>query len=376
VQNDALERLATLRDDEQPDGGAAGHEDLLDRAPTGDELFLVPEQSDLRRCDRPPSGRRPGTRSGSGRTGRPGTVVPAGRTLVATWTRPRTRPRVGLPSGAIVHSGREVIVTPGPVVASRALEVALGPVEVPLGPVEIPLGPVEIPRRPVERRPPAALRPEATALLTAATGRTELVRRRAWPRRRSIIPRTASLVASGGPAVWAGPVAAAVVGAPVPVVPAATSCPVPAASGTRWPVPPAASRGSTAMATAGAAAPLASTIGWRAVVRPRPRTTAPVASRFLAGLRPPRPVGSSGALASAALASAAIASPSRRARGPRPPLAATRPAAIAARRVAAAPESESPAGGTTGPATAGPATARVARPGPGSSLASWPIRSF
>jgi hypothetical protein len=107
-----------------------------------------------------------------------------------------------------------------------------------LRPVEIALWPVEFALWPVERRS-AAVGPEAAALLTAAVARTELVRSGARPRRRSIAPPTAALVASGGPTVRAGPVAAAVVRAPAPVVPAATACPVPAA--TAWPVPTAAS---------------------------------------------------------------------------------------------------------------------------------------
>ena len=69
VQDQLLERLATLRDDEQPDRRAAGREGLLDRATAGDELLVGTKQVRGRqRRSRPVpwlrSRRRPGAIAG------------------------------------------------------------------------------------------------------------------------------------------------------------------------------------------------------------------------------------------------------------------------------------------------------------------------
>jgi hypothetical protein len=44
MEHELLERLATLRDDEQPVRGAAGDEGLLDRAATRDELLVLADE--------------------------------------------------------------------------------------------------------------------------------------------------------------------------------------------------------------------------------------------------------------------------------------------------------------------------------------------
>jgi hypothetical protein len=44
MKDEPLERLATLRDDEEPDGVPARNERLLDGPPTGDELLVLAEQ--------------------------------------------------------------------------------------------------------------------------------------------------------------------------------------------------------------------------------------------------------------------------------------------------------------------------------------------
>ncbi|HKB27500.1 MAG TPA: hypothetical protein VKC59_00580 [Candidatus Limnocylindrales bacterium] len=48
MEDNLLEGLATLRHDEEADGGAARGEGLFDRAATGDDLFTLGERQDLR----------------------------------------------------------------------------------------------------------------------------------------------------------------------------------------------------------------------------------------------------------------------------------------------------------------------------------------
>lgn len=61
VEDQPLERLASLRNDEQTPGGAPGDERLLDRTPSGDELFVLGEQ--VRGRDSRPIGVGRATRS-------------------------------------------------------------------------------------------------------------------------------------------------------------------------------------------------------------------------------------------------------------------------------------------------------------------------
>ncbi len=44
VEDEALQRLASLRDDEQAMGGPAGDEGLLDRTAARDQLFVLPQE--------------------------------------------------------------------------------------------------------------------------------------------------------------------------------------------------------------------------------------------------------------------------------------------------------------------------------------------
>jgi hypothetical protein len=73
VQDEPLERLAALRDDEQPMGRSPGHEGFLDRATAGDEL-LVLSQEVRRRDSRAERGSR--TRPGLPRAILGGTPIP------------------------------------------------------------------------------------------------------------------------------------------------------------------------------------------------------------------------------------------------------------------------------------------------------------
>jgi hypothetical protein len=76
VEHELLERVAPLRDDEEPVRGAARGEDFLDRAPTGDEFLVGPQQVGRRERGgraRPGCGleRRSGPRRWRGRRGTP-----------------------------------------------------------------------------------------------------------------------------------------------------------------------------------------------------------------------------------------------------------------------------------------------------------------
>ncbi len=70
VEDQLFEGAASLRHDEQPMGGPAGREDLLDRSPAGDQLLLGPEQVRRRETGvgaRPRGGLEARARPGSGR---------------------------------------------------------------------------------------------------------------------------------------------------------------------------------------------------------------------------------------------------------------------------------------------------------------------
>jgi hypothetical protein len=58
MQDQLFERGATLRDDEQADGGPAGDERLLDRATSGDQLLTLAERVGRRQCRFPVARRR------------------------------------------------------------------------------------------------------------------------------------------------------------------------------------------------------------------------------------------------------------------------------------------------------------------------------
>ena len=64
MQNEAFERLAALRNDEQAPGRSVGDERLLNRAAAGDELLVGAEE--VRRSDGRRRGSEPGRRFAPG----------------------------------------------------------------------------------------------------------------------------------------------------------------------------------------------------------------------------------------------------------------------------------------------------------------------